>query len=209
MAHQGWMSAALLTLCACASTAGSSSSASPGSTSMDEAEGNLMIEAHGKTTYAELSGNALKGPQVDVTIESGKAKGEAYGAPVELALTQGQVTGEVGSKPTQLQLQPTQGGLRAQGQFRGEQTAFSVSPNTLSGNVATCRYDLKRSNRGSAFGSAGVGGSGLGVDYSGERSCAGQPATEVKVTLPSGFERLAAAQQATILGVMLGRPSPP
>ncbi len=210
MAHQGWLSVALLVLCACASTAGSSSSgASPSSTSLDEAEGNLMIEVHGKTTYAELRGNALKGPQVDVTIEGGKARGEAYGAPVELSLAQGAVTGEVDAQPTRLQLQPTQGGLRAEGQFRGQQTAFSVSPNTLSGNVATCRYDLKRSNRGSAFGSAGVGGSGLGVDYKGERSCAGQASTEVKVTLPSGFERLAAAQQATILGLMLGRPSPP
>ncbi|MBF5043120.1 hypothetical protein FGE12_12045 [Aggregicoccus sp. 17bor-14] len=208
MKRQAWMTAALLAVCGCASSSSSSkgsTGAAVASTGLSEATGNVMVEAYGKTRYVALEGNTLKGPQVNVEVQGGTAKGEAYGAPVDLALAQGTVQGKVGEEPIRLQLQPTKGGLRADGLYRGRESSFSFSPNTLSGNVATCRYDLKRSNRSNAYNSAGTGGSGLGTDYKGERDCEGKPSTDVKVTLPSGFERLAPAQQATILGLMLER----
>jgi hypothetical protein len=214
MTRQAWLTAALLVLGGCASSSSSTTSAGKGSagaplasTSLSAAEGNVMIEAYGKTTYAALNGDSLEGPRVNVAIQGGTAKGEAYGAPVELALAQEKVEGKVGGEPIELQLQPTKGGLRVDGTYRGRESSYAFSPNTLSGNVAACRYDLKRSNRSSASNSAGTGGSGLGTDYKGQRDCEGKPSTEVKVTLPSGFERLAPAQQATILGLMLEHPT--
>lgn len=207
MTRQLWMTAALFALGACASTpATGGSGAAPANPSLDEAAGDVVvIEPDGRTSYATLQGTTMKGREVSVTLEGDTARGEAFGAPVNLSLAQGQLTGEVGAQQTSLQLEPTQGGIRAQGLFRGEQSEFSVSPNMLTGNVASCRYDLKRSSRGNAFGGAGAGGSVAAVDYKGQRSCAGGQPAKVTVKLPSGFERLAPAQQATILGLMLGR----
>lgn len=199
-----WKTAALLALCACASTPKSPGPAA-GAAGLAEAQGGVLVEASGRQTSANITGNTLSGPQLSVQMDAEAARGEAWGAPLDLLLKPDGVLGKAGSGETQLQLQPKTGGLRAEGVFSGQPTSFEISSNTLSGSFAACSYDLKRSNRASTLGNTGVGGSGAGTEYRGERTCPGSELTSVKVTLPPGFERLGLAHQATILELMLGR----
>ena len=206
MTRRLWM-AVLLTLCACATSSQSGGTAA--STSLAEAEGDILIEADGRFTNASIQGNTLKGMQLDVNLEQGTARGTAHGEPVELTLQGGQVVGKVGAGETRLQLEPRSGGVSAEGMVSGQRSSFKISSNMLSGTVAACSYDLQRSNRASAAGTVGVGGSGVGIDYKGARRCADAGESKVTVTLPSGFDRLAPAQQATILSLVLMRPAAP
>lgn len=207
MTRRSWM-AVLLALCACATSSSSSGKPAAGET-LAEAEGDILVGAEGRFISTSIHGNTLRGGKVDVTLEPGTARGTARGAAVDLSLAQGEVVGAVGERETRLRVQSQSGGLSAEGLLFGQPSSFKLSPNVLAGNFASCRYDLQRSNRASAAGGVGVGGSGVGVDYSGEHRCGGAAQRRITVTLPSGFDELTPAQQATILSLVLMEPELP
>ena len=95
----------------------------------------------------------------------------------------------MGGQLTRLRLQEQDGVTQARGNFLGTLMNLSLGPQSLSGSVGRCGYDLKATPEGT---------------YEGSRSCGGMPQRPVVLSLPSALTQQGPAMTLATLAIVLG-----
>jgi hypothetical protein len=201
--------APLVLLCGCATSSSSGAPASSGGTGGSGSavgNGNITVNAAGRSTSALFEGNSLTAPNVSVAVTEDAARGRVATAPVDLTLKKGEVVGVVGQQgQTKLQVQQQAGGLVAQGKFAGSPSALLFTPQKLEGRFLQCTYVLQRAAAPAAGTATGGSGGGGELTYEGKRNCVGAQNNITTVRLPATFTQLSPERQATILNLVLAR----
>ena len=129
-----------------------------------------------------LEDDRLFGPDLEISRLPEGYRGRVGGVFVDLRVTGRQVSGWVGFKPTQLQVDEQPQGLIVTGVYAGHWGRLDLSADRLTGTVGGHAYDLRRSPSGSRW-------------YQSARG---------ELALPGGLSRLAAADRAILLALVLG-----
>jgi hypothetical protein len=142
-----------------------------------------------QATYnVRLADGNVVANHIQLSWNSERMRGRAFGAATMLSLKQDKVSGNIGGDPVNLKSHMEDGTLVGEGGFLGGPVRVRFSPQELQVYLNGCTYRLKRE----------------GDNYVGPRSCDGPLARPVTVGLPEDFQKLTQAEQMVLLLLSLG-----
>ncbi len=104
-----------------------------------------------------VSGRAITGPATAIQLLEHGARGRFRDAALELAWTETALTGTAGQRAAQLTLEEGEGKTRVWGYLGSIRVDYTLTAETLQGQVGLCVYDMRREPGG----------------FVGQRSCSG------------------------------------
>ncbi|MBU8895781.1 hypothetical protein DRW03_20830 [Corallococcus sp. H22C18031201] len=130
----------------------------------------LTLRTPRQDITAKVTPTDISSPQFQLGMDSNSMRGRAYGRTVDLSLNQekGEVTGSFGQSPVNLKVTENANTLEAKGFFAGQPSNLKISPDTLTGTVGRCSYQLKQQD----------------ALYQGSRSCGRGVENPVSVSIP-------------------------
>jgi len=151
----------------------------------------LLMRSEGHFVSVKVSDSDLVGPDVRLSIYSERhdssVRGTLWGRPVNLAIGRSAARGAVGTTLFHLSTRREGDALRATGSVQQKPTEFTLSRDRFSGSVASCTYEMRRTEA---------------LTYEGERSCDG-PGVPVTLRIPEELSRWGDVGSATALALLL------
>lgn len=171
-----------------------SAGASEGVAPVPGSTGRMTLVRPGGSTEAVFRGDQVTGPNMQLAWTESGLRGQAFNRPVQLTWkNEGpqqptRITGMIGTAPVNLNVEPEQGGWRAQGMFGGRLGQLSFSSATgVEGKVGICSYDLRPS---------------APLYFEGQSACPRGP-RPTSLTLPGELTALTLPEQAAVTAVLL------
>jgi len=138
---------------------------------------------------ARVTDRDISSPDLQLGFGGDALRGRAFGRPINVTLDDARIRGIYGSGPVDLKMTQEEGALRAKGTFGGQLTDFRVTPQTFTGDVGRCSYQLTASEEGR---------------YQGWRSCLAGLENPVSLSIPPAIGNDDARLVAT-LALILSR----
>ncbi|PTL84503.1 hypothetical protein [Vitiosangium sp. GDMCC 1.1324] len=151
----------------------------------------LFLRTPKAAITARVNEDSVSGPDVQLNRDGKTVRGRAFGQTVFLGLNGQELGGTVGSELTRMSFEDKGGTTRARGTFYGRLAELNLSPESLTGTVGRCGYDLKATQEGS---------------YVGSRSCGGSPERPVTLEIPPALAKQGTAMTLATLALILGTP---
>jgi hypothetical protein len=149
----------------------------------------------GNTIQARLDGNRLYGASVEVKKDGNTYRGNGAGGLVDLRSSASEdgmrIDGDIASGRTELYVTGATNQLSAKGLVSGAVSHFDVTPDSLTGTIGTCTYDLRKNADTLPY-------------YEGNSRCAGGGGG-TRVALPEKFDEMGLDDRAVFLAVFLSR----
>ncbi|WNG13845.1 hypothetical protein [Cystobacter fuscus] len=149
----------------------------------------LTLRTPQSAITARITGDSITSADIQLTRQGQELRGRMFGRVVFLGLEADEVGGTVGDQLTRLHLQERDGVTQARGNFLGTLMNLSLGPQSLTGSVGRCGYNLKVTPEGT---------------YQGSRSCGGTPQRPVVLSLPPALTQQGPAMTLTTLAILLG-----
>ncbi|QSQ20942.1 hypothetical protein JY651_37845 [Pyxidicoccus parkwayensis] len=92
---------------------------------------------------ARVTKEGLSSPELQLGLTENALRGRAFGQPIDVTLKEDHVGGIYRGGPVNLKLTEEGDTLQAKGSFGGQITNFKVSPESITGTVGRCSYQLK------------------------------------------------------------------
>ncbi|RYZ41648.1 MAG: hypothetical protein EOO71_11040 [Myxococcaceae bacterium] len=144
------------------------------------------------TVRASVDATGLQGPDLRLRMTDTTLSGQAFQRPVDLNLSDQRIQGTVGQKPVDLSVREQPGVVEMSGNFAGQPSSLTLSPDELTGSVGPCGYNLiiERDRK----------------HYSGTRACGDQREDNVHVAIPKTLGGGSASGRMAALSLLLSHP---
>ncbi|RKH11619.1 hypothetical protein D7Y13_32675 [Corallococcus praedator] len=144
------------------------------------------------TVRASVDAQGLQGPDLRLRMTNDALRGQAFQRPVDLKLSDQRIQGTVGQEPVNLSVRERPGVVEMAGNFAGQPSSLTLSPDELTGSVGPCGYNLiiERDRK----------------HYSGTRACGDQREDNVHLAIPESLGEDSASGRMAALSLLLSHP---
>ncbi|RKH48885.1 hypothetical protein [Corallococcus llansteffanensis] len=152
----------------------------------------VSLETPRTTVRASVTAQGLQGPDLRLQLTDDALRGQAFQRPVDLKLSDQRIQGTVGQQPVDLSVRERPEVVEMSGNFAGQPSSLTLSPDELAGSVGPCGYNLivDRDRK----------------HYRGTRACGDQREDNVKVAIPEALGQGSASGRMAALSLILAHP---
>ncbi|MCY1043690.1 hypothetical protein OV208_20390 [Corallococcus sp. bb12-1] len=144
------------------------------------------------TVRASVDAQGIQGPDLRLRMTNDALSGEAFQRPVDLKLSDQRIQGTVGKEPVDLSVRERPDVVEMSGNFAGQPSSLTLSPDELTGSVGPCGYNLiiERDRK----------------HYAGTRACGDRREDDVRVSIPKALGQDSASARMAALSLVLSHP---
>ncbi|RKG92641.1 hypothetical protein D7V97_40725 [Corallococcus sp. CA053C] len=152
----------------------------------------VSLETPRTTVRASVTAQGLQGPDLQLHMTDDALRGQAFQRPVDLKLSDRRIQGTVGQEPVNVTVRERPEVVEMAGNFAGQPSSLTLSPDELVGSVGPCGYNLiiERDRK----------------HYRGTRACGDQREDNVLVAIPEALGQGSASGRMAAISLLLSHP---